>query len=194
MTTTTVKNYIGSKFFDAQMNILEVLEYSERYKGFLLSENNDINGKHRLIMQDQEIEFYLTNQDKYIESRKNSLERERQEQAKKDLEQYEYNNTYGYTESIKLTPMAKGKLLKVLNTKENYCENGKQLGAMKRKDFLKLMIDQGYTLDHKTDLKHYDRNCELKIKANEYRLITLDNSFYVITKSEYDYGMYLSQL
>jgi len=70
MTTATTIDYNGLKFFDAQMNIMEVLEYSERYKGYLLSENNDLHGKHRAIMQSEEIELYLTYQEKYIQSRK----------------------------------------------------------------------------------------------------------------------------
>jgi len=90
--------------------------------------------------------------------------------------------------------MAKGKLLKTLNTKYNYYESGIYKSSMTRKDFIKLSLDKGAALEHKKDLKHYDKNCELKIKANEYRLISPDNSFYVITKTEYDYGVYLSEL
>lgn len=186
----TIADYKGLKFFDAQMNTLEVLEYSERYKGYLLCENGRMNGMYTIV-QEQEIEFYLSNQDKYIESDKRYRVIEQEEQRKEEQIQFEYNNTYGYTDN--LPAMAKGKMLKILNTKENYSHNGESLGQMKRKDFLKSMIDKGYTLEHKTNIKYYAKNGELKTKTNEYRMNLPDNSFYVITKTEYDYGMYLTQ-
>jgi len=192
--TTTIKDYNGLKFFDAQMVPMEVMEYSERHNGYLLSENNDLDGKHRSIWQAEQIETYLSMQDKIIESHRKSLEREQQEQAKKGLELFNFNNTYGYTESIKLTPMAKGKLLKTLNTRFNYWESGLYKGNMTRKDFIKLSLEKGAGLEHKTDLQYYNKKSELKIKANEYRLVSPDNSFYVITKTEYDFGVYLSEL
>jgi len=194
MLATIQNDYIGLKLFDAQMNTLEVTEYSERYKGYLLSENNDIAGKHRLIMQAEEIEFYISKQDQYIQSHKNSLERERQEKERQEQEEQKYNNTYGYTESIKLTPMEKGKLLKTLNKSFNYFENGIFKYSMARKDFIKLMLEQENRLEHKTNVRYYTKNSELKIKANEYRLTSPDNTYYEITKTEYEYGKYLETL
>lgn len=190
MTTTTIKDYTGLKFFDSRMNVMEVLEYSERYKGYLLSTNGEMNGMYQ-IEQAETIEFQLAKQYKYIESDRKYKAYEQEEQAKKNREEFEYNNTYGYAESIKITPMAKGKLLKILNTKENYAHDGEPIGRIARKDFIKSMLDKGYTLDHKKDLKYWAKDGELKTKANEYRLIETEGSFYVITKTEYDYGMYL---
>ena len=189
----TTTNYIGLKFFDAQMKQNQVTEYSERHKGYLVSEEGMPEG-YRAIMQAEQIELYLSNQEKWIESDKRYRELERQEQVKKDLEAFNLNNTYGYAESIKLTPMAKGKLLKTLNTKFNYYENGIYKINMARKDFIKLALEQGATLEHKTNLNYYDKKGNLKIKANEYRICSPDNSFYVITKTEYEYGMYLKEL
>ena len=192
-TIETTKDYTGLKFYDSRMNTLEVLEYSERYKGYLLSTNGVMNGMYQ-IEQAEEIEFQLAKQDKYIESDRKYKAYEQEEQRKEEQIQFEYNNTYGFIESIKLTPMAKGKMLKILNTKENYACNGESLGVMTRKNFLKLMLEKSGSFEHKKDSKYYDRNGELKIKANEYRLNFPDNSFYVITKTEYDYGMYLSKI
>jgi len=192
MTTATIqKDYTGLKFFSAQIKQMEVTEYSERYKGYLVSEEG-MPENYRGIMQAEEIEFYLSKQTEWVESHKRSLERERLENEKLQQEEFIYNNTYGYAESIELTPMARGKLLKTLNKKENYYQDGGEgLGTMARKDFIKLMLDKGYSLEHKKDLKYYDKSGELKIKANEYRLNFPDNTFYIITKTEYDYGMFL---
>jgi len=190
MTTATIKDYTGLKFFSAQMKQMEVTEYSERFKGYLVSEEG-MPENHRDIMQTKEIEFYLSKQTEWIESHKRSLERERLEQEKEAQIQFEHNNTYGYIESIKLTPMAKGKLLKTLNTKFNYFENGIYKSNMARKDFIKSSLESGAELQHKTDLNYYNKKGDLKIKANEYRIVSPDNSFYEITKTEYEYGMFL---
>ena len=193
MLATIQKGYTGLKFFSAQIKQMEVLEYSEKYKGFLVSEEG-MPKEYRAIMQDQEIEFYLEKQSKYIECHKRHLEEERQEKEKQEQEEYKYNNTYGYIESIKLTPMAKGKILKTLNKSFNYYENGVFKNNSTRKDFIKAMLEEGYTLEHKTDLKYYTKKGELKIKNNEYRLTSPDNSFYEITKTEYDYAIYLKEV
>jgi len=193
ITATIQKDYTELKFFSAQMKQMVVTEYSERFKGYLVSEEG-MPENYRGIMQAEEIEFYLSKQTEWIESHKNSLERERQEKERQEQEEYKYNNTYGYTESIKLTPMAKGKLLKTLNKSFNYFENGIFKYSMARKDFIKLMLEQENRLEHKTNVRYYTKNSELKIKANEYRLTSPDNTYYEITKTEYEYGKYLETL
>jgi len=190
MLATIQKDYIGLKFYSAQMDILEVLEYSEYHKGYLVLEQDMPEG-YRAIMQNQEIEFYLSKQTEWIESDKRYREIERQEQEKRDLEEFNYNNTYGYTNN--LTPLQKGKILKTLNKKFNYYENGIFKTNSTRKDFIKSMLEEGYTLEHKTNLNYYTKKGELKIKANEYRLTSPDNSFFEITKTEYDYAVYLKE-
>ena len=193
MSVTIQKDYTGLNFFTAQMKQNEVTEYSERFKGYLVSEEG-MPENHRGIMQAEEIEFYISKQTEWIESHKRSLEREKLKQERKALEEFKYNNTYGYTESIKLTPMAKGKLLKTLNKSFNYYENGIFKTNSTRKDFIKAMLAENYTLEHKTNLNYYTKQGELKIKVNEYRIIATDNSFYEITKTEYEYGMYLKEV
>jgi len=191
MLATIQKDYTGLKFFSAQMKQMEVIEYSEKYKGFLVSEQDMPEG-YRAIMQDQEIEFYLSKQSKYIECHNRHLEEERQEKEKQEQKQFEYNNTYGFTDN--LTPMQKGKILKTLNKSFNYYENGIFKTNSTRKDFIKAMLEEGYKLEHKTNLKYYTKKGELKIKANEYRLVSPDNSFFEITKTEYDYAVYLKEI
>jgi len=193
MLATIQKDYIGLKFFTAQMKQMEIIEHSKKFKGYLVSEEGMPEG-YRAIMQAEDIEFYISKQEKWIESDKRYREIERHEQEKREDEDFKYNNTYGYTESIKLTPIAKGKLLKTLNKSFNYYENGIFKTNSTRKDFIKAMLAEGYIMEHKTNLNYYTKQGELKIKANEYRIIEADNNFYEITKTEYEYGKYLETL
>jgi len=178
--------YIGINFMDMQYNNLTVESFSEHYNRYMVKQDNLIG--HQL-MTDQEIEFYLSKQEKLTRLKKESEERERIEQEEQERLEQQYNNTYGYTDN--LTPMQKGKVLKILNTEENYYSNGVEIGRMTRKDFIKSILDNGGKVEHKKDIKYYARNYELKIKKNEYRLVLQDNTFYEITKTEYDYGLYL---
>ena len=87
--------------------------------------------------------------------------------------------------------MQKGKILKVLNKKENYYSEGKYIGTIAKKDFIKNILDNNGTVEHKKDVRYWNKKSEVKIKANEYRLVLPDNTFYEITKTEYDFALYL---
>ena len=180
---------IGLKFYDAQMNIMEVLEYSERFKGYLLSKNGVLNGLYD-IEQESTIQFYLSKQEKYIECHNKHIEAERIEKQQQEAKEKEYNNTYGYADNM--SPMAKGKVLKILNATENYFSNGEFVGIIARKDFLKNILDAGGNIEHKTNLKYWNKpKQDYIIKANEYRLCLTDLTFYEITKTEFDYATYI---
>lgn len=171
-------------------------QYNDKF--YLIEEKNLITGEVRndQLMTAEQIDNYLNNQSIIIEKvqkslnyNKKVLEAERQEQEKREQAEQEYNNTYGYTDNMK--PMSKGKILKVLNKKENYYDNGKYIGTIARKDFIKNILESGGNIEHKTNVRYWNKKSEVTIKENEYRLLCADNSFYEITKTEYDYAMYL---
>ena len=41
---------------------------------------------------------------------------------------------------------------------------------------------------------YWNKKSEVTLKENEYRLVCTDNSFYEITKTEYDFAMYICKI
>lgn len=188
----------GKEFYTRPNHYNKVLQLYGTGKYYLISEKDLITGNIRndILLTPEQVKEYLNNQDyiiekvkKSIESHKKYLEYEKQEQEQQAEKERQYNNTYGYTDNM--SPMARGKILKTLNKTENYYNNGEYVGTIARKDFIKNILESGGNIEHKTNLKYYARNYELKTKENEYRLITPDGSFYTITKTEYNYALYL---
>ncbi len=188
---------IGITFYDRPASLITVLKkYNDKF--YLVREEDLIKKEIRedLLMTEEQIKVILQNQE-YIKERvekalkyHDKMRKQEEDQINKEEEKRKnYENTYGYTDNM--SPIQKGKILKVLNKQYNYYDNGEYIGSYTRKDFIKMMLDKGYTVEYKTNLKYYSKNGELKIKANEYRLIDRDNLFYEITKTEYDYAKYL---
>lgn len=171
-------------------------QYNNKF--YLIEEKDLITEESRndILLTEEQIINYLNNQESIIikvnnalEYHKKSLEKERIEEEKQQAIEREYNNTYGYTDNM--TAMQKGKVLKILNKKENYYDNGNYIGTIARKDFIKKLLESGSNVEHKTNVSNWNKKSEVTIKGNEYRLLCVDNSFYIITKTEYDYSMYL---
>jgi hypothetical protein len=187
----------NKEFYTRPCHYNKVLrKYNNEY--YLVEEKDLISGDARedILYTEEQINKYLSEQDfiidkvnKAIESNKKMLEIERQEQEKREAKEREYNNTYGYADNM--SPMAKGKVLKILNKTENYYDNGKYIGTIVRKDFIKNILESGGNVEHKTNISNWNKKSEVTIKANEYRLVLQDNSFYIITKTEYDYSIFL---
>jgi hypothetical protein len=187
----------NKEFYTRPNHFNKVLsQYNSKY--YLIAETDLISNETRndILLTEEQITNYLSQQDfiiekvsKTIESHKNMLEIERQEQEKREAEKREYNNTYGYADNMK--PITKGKVLKILNKKENYYDNGKYIGTIARKDFIKKLLESGGNVEHKTNVRYWNKKSEVTLKENEYRLVCTDNSFYKITKTEYDFAMYL---
>ena len=118
------------------------------------------------------------------------LEEELKQQKKEKhiQKQQEYNNTYGYTDNLK--PCQKGRILKILNKEFNYYD----YGTLKRKDFILKVLKEGYKPQIKdkivSSIKKVKGKRQEKYKYN-VPVIEKDNKFYEITKTEYDYAMYL---
>lgn len=189
---------IGKEFISYPGTHNKVLrKHNDKY--YLIQKSQIFTGDIRddILMTEEEINNFLLDQEIKKEKEivlalyyKQVKEKEQEEAAMYARVKQQYNETHGYTDNM--TKLQKGRVLAVLNTKEWYNLNGKA-ESMTRKDFIKYMVDHGYNLEHKKDV----RNCGKKgvtVKENEYRAYMPDNSFFIITKTEYDYGMYLHNL
>lgn len=195
---------IGKEFYTRPNHFNRVLK--EHNSKYYLIEEKDLNSgdtRNDILLTEEQINNYLNEQEtiipkvqKSIEYHKKALEAEKLEQEKQAEQERQYNNTYGYADNM--PAMAKGKVLKILNKKENYFDNGKYIGTIARKDFIKNILESGGNIEHKKDVRYWNKKSEVIIKENEYRLYCKGDerkenseSFYTITKTEYDYAMYL---
>lgn len=167
---------------------VEIITFIERHNMYLL--NNFTENRQDELILESEIDRHMGKQDYYkekIESNRLFLlkqeELERIEQEKERQKQFEYDNTYGFTD--KLTPMQKGKILKTLNILMNY----ESYGCMKRKDFILKALKDGAIPEIKHNLSHWGKNGIKKIEQ-EYT-IDFKSHWVTVTKIEYDYAMYL---
>lgn len=185
---------IGKEFFTRPNNSNKILQkYNDKY--YLIEEKNIITNESRsdILYTEEEITQYLNDQksiiekvNKAIEYHKKMLELEREEQEKQRIIKLEYNNTFGYADNF--PPMKKGKILKVLNTKEKYSN----YGILSRKDFIYKAITEGYKATEKHDVKYHSSRNEngYTIKETEYQL-HFEGYYNSITKIEYDLYLYL---
>ena len=191
------RNKEGLVFYRKPNTEVEILRrYNDKF--YLVKEANMINKDSRsdILLTPEDIIKILDNQNeikekikKAIEYHKKQEKEEVQRKEKEDQKQKEYENVYGFCD--KMSPMQKGKILKVLNKTYNYYSDGKFIANMSRKDFLKKHIENNNCIKHLKDLKYFTKDGECKIKNNEYRLVLKDNTFYEITKTEYNYANYL---
>lgn len=189
-----MKYQAGFKFMSVNTDY-EIITFLERHNMYLVK--NYTEGRQDELIPESQIDNYINDIENIkVRREKNRIflekqsELERLEKEKQEAEEREYNNSYGYAD--KMSPMAKGKTLKILNTKENYYDKGVYIGTIARKDFIKKILESGGTIEHKTNLKYWSKQKQdYIIKANEYRLCLADNTFYEINKTEFDYATYL---
>lgn len=89
------------------------------------------------------------------------------------------------------TPLQRGRITKTLSKKKSYYNGNDYIGVMSRRNFIFRKVSKGYTPQHKTNLKYWDKWGKQRVKANEYRIASPDKSYYVITKTEYEFANYL---
>lgn len=153
-----------------------------------------------LLIPESEMKEMLENQECYKERYERVMlaraeeERKKAERVKREAkEKAERENLYGFDAGK--TPMQRGKLLVTLL--KSFCyserdENGNTISKYStRKDFIINGLKEGRSLEHKKDVKYYKKGGGYRIVPNSYRLVNADDSFYDITKTEYDFGKYL---
>lgn len=186
--------YIGCKFLDYQGNVLEVMErYNEKWY-LVKSPQHNWERKCGDLMTDEDVERYLSSQEKIKEAiESNRQYQERVDKIAREAEQkrVEKEDLYGF--DTNMTDMQRGKVLKTLM--KSVAENGK---LMTRKDFIKKHIENGAHTEKKNGVtSFYGSKWERKESKpkTEYRLYDAEeNTFYIITKTEYDFANYISKL
>lgn len=187
--TDGIREYEILRFYRNNFYLLK--NYTENREDELMTDEQ-ING---YINRKEELQNRLNRHKQYIiESEK----REEEERQKEIAKQKEYEFCYGFADNQTL--LQKGRILKILNTKQNYYNSGIFIGNMTRKSFIEKVLKDGGKVEHKKDMKYYSKRVGTKIKENEYRLYLTDDknnnseSFYEITKIEYDYSNHLLQI
>jgi len=155
----------------------------EHPKGFGLQIISQEEINNDLLHQD-EYEAEHDKREKYDEEQaeKQRLRIEKETKAKAELE-----NLYGFDSG--LTPMQRGKLLKVLLKEYRY--DGI---VMTRKDFLYKNINNGCTVKQVDNvISYYGSRWDKKESKpkTEYRLMVENNFSYTITKTEFEFANYL---
>ena len=124
------------------------------------------------------------------EKRKQQQAEEKKEMERKIKEKEDYNFCNGYTDN--LTPLQAGKVLKVLNKIIFF--NGK---SITRKEWIHMLINKNSSIKEVMLTNRYSEKkvdlCYKKHKdKKEYRFYDdNDDSFYTVTKTEYEYIKYL---
>jgi hypothetical protein len=182
----------GLSFYSRPTSIITVLkQYNEKF--YLVEDRNIITGDTRsdILLTPEAIQNDLNNQEEIkqrinraLEYDKRQKEAEQQEKQQEEKEKQEYENVYGYCD--KMTPYQKGKVLKVLNKEERY--KGK---ISKRKDFIKSKLAEGWNIDIENNVNYWTRNGIKQKDTCYYVKNGKENITLSITKTEYDYGMYL---
>jgi CRISPR/Cas system CMR-associated protein Cmr5 small subunit len=178
------KKYVGIEYLDMQYNKNIVEDFSEKHNAYLVK----IEGMvfHNLV-NESEIEFFLSKQERIFEAKSKSEQTERAEKEQKEKAEYEYNNVNGFCDTMPV--MQKGKVLKVLNV--TCVHKGK---IVTRKEFILDLINEGYNLKVidkvMTSSKKIRGERIEKFKCN-VPAIEKDGTWYEITKTEYEYGLFL---
>ncbi len=183
----------GFKFMD-YFTDFEIIEFMEQHNMYRL--NNITDNRQNELKYESDIDKCILMKEEFIAKREsNRIFREKQdirekaEDKKKELQEKEFNFCYGYVDNK--TDLQKGKILKILNTKEIF--NNK---LVTRKSVIENIITNNtVTLKTYNNTNRYSsRKVCLTYKKLadkvEYRLMYNDHILEV-TKTEYDYATYL---
>lgn len=166
---------------------------------YLIEQKDILTGETRsnILLSLDDIQNDLNNQEEYKIIIEQSIQFElkmKQQEAKQkqseEEEQKEYNFVYGYCDNK--NSLQSAKILKVLNKEIKY--NGQWI---KRKDFIKQLIDNGWTLYIIDSLLTSSRKIQgERIENYKYNVPAIRNGSELmeITKTEYDYAYYLMNL
>jgi len=97
------------------------------------------------------------------------------------------NTFLGFTDTF--TPLQKSKVSSTLDTQIKHNNV-----IMPKKQFIYLKLNEGYTPHIKEDISYYSRKLQDYTKPkSEYRLSNSEGSYYSITKTEYNFAVYIIQ-
>ena len=187
---------VGLKFTDGIREYEIIEEINIKGKDWWRLKNYTDNKETELI-DDDKLQDYISrrkelfiklNGSKEYEKLRDISIQQRVEREQKELD--EYNNDYGFTDGK--IDIQKAKILKVLNKK--YCYNDK---VMTRKDFIYQAIKnhvvrlEEYYDTNRRSLKKINLEYKKLVDKLEYRFWINEESYWTITKTQYDYASYI---
>jgi len=190
-----MKYEAGFKLMDLNWDY-EVIEYMEQFKMYRL--RYILTGADNKLMKEEEIDDLIENEDITLIKRERRAireagqeERDRLEVEKIKQQEYEFNFCYGYCD--KKSDLQKGKILKILNTKEFYNNV-----LTTRKSLIENLIKDNTNIElsiyNNTNRYSSKKVClTYKKLADKIEYTIKYNKDYLIdvTKTEYDYASYL---
>lgn len=181
------KKYIGIEFSNCQGVKMKVESFLDKFNMYYVTYSH-MGSTLNELMNEQDIEFYLSKQDELNEQldKAKLLELKRQEEEEQEKQAYE--NVNGFCDNMK--PMQKAKTLTVLNKLVSY--NGKYTS---RKEHMETMLKEGYKpfIIDKVMTSNRKINLERIVKY-KYDVPVMQNSkgeFLEVTKTEYNYAIHL---
>lgn len=168
----------GFAFFDYQMKGCTVEGFDEKYQSYLIrKEDNDTSMLD--LWSEEQIDRVMTKQEDMIRFEKQQQELKRQQQEKEQAEQAKYNDVHGYCDNM--SQLQRSKVLATLNKPMNHNGN-----VVARKEWVREQLACGYTPEYKENVNFAGRKTK-----NYYTLSCPDGTWFEVTKTEYDYAVYL---
>ena len=186
-------NKIGMQFLTLYDGIQEVLAIVDTKNGKRYVTNSPNRGNDRIygdLYTDTELEEILAKQDIYKAKEEKRAEEKRQQEEQERIKSEKLakeRDLYGFTDGK--TQIQQAKILDVLMKRNDYH------GVIKtRKQFIVDEIANGAKPERKDGVISYygsKWNRKESKPKTEYRLYTNDNSFWNITKIEFDFALFL---
>lgn len=186
-------NKIGVQFLTLYDGIQEVLAIVDTKNGKRYVTNSPDRGNDRVygdLYTDSELEEILSKQDIYRAKEEKRAEEKRQQEEQERIKAEKLAkelDLYGFTDGK--TQIQQAKILDILTKRINYD------GIIKtRKQFIFDKVSEGATVEKKDGVISYygsKWNVKQSKPKTEYRLYNNDGSFWTITKTEFEFALFL---
>lgn len=180
------KSFIGLKLLNPQGEKIEVVSFFEKFNMYNCNQTtkngNILTGQ---LLNEDDIQTLINRQEEIKGSEKHMQELKQKQQE--EIIQEEKKESIG--NFLYDQPLQHAKAKQVLNKSVKF--NGKYTT---RKEMIKELIEEGYTLRIIDKMLWNTRKVNLERKATyKYNVPVIEkgNEFYTITKTEYNYGVYL---
>jgi hypothetical protein len=178
------KNYIGMKLKDYQGNEIEIKGYLENFQKYGYTRVNS-NSEFVQLIDEEELINLINKQDKINESinRANEIRIKQEEEKRKQEEKESIGNFL--IDNPMQHARAKKVLNKIIKFKGDY---------ITRKEFIKKLLKEGYRpkiIDKMVTTSKKIKGERKEIVKYNVPIMDSDDTFYTVTKTEYNYALYL---
>lgn len=187
------ENKIGMQFLTLYDGLQEILAIVDTKIGKRYVTNDPNRGNNRIygsLYTDEEMDELLNKQD-YFKAKEEERQKKARENAERERKEAEAlakeRDLYGFTDGK--TQIQKARITDILMKRYNY--DGK---IITRKQHIIDNIKQGATVDRKENVISYygsKWNRKESKPKTEYRFYYNDNTYAIITKTEYDFALYM---